>query len=70
MNWSASSLPNAISEDLTVGPCSEPFLFATDYTHDGPGGRMTLKDVALRAAHPKISDGEKEKMRAHSSGQV
>jgi hypothetical protein len=54
----------------TVGPRSEPFLFATDYPHDGPGGRMTLKDVALRAAHPKISDGEKEKMRAQSSGQV
>jgi hypothetical protein len=26
MNWSASSLSNAINEDLTVGPRSEPFL--------------------------------------------
>jgi len=70
MNWGASSLPNAISEDLTVGPRSERFPFATEYPHDGPGGRMTLKDVALLAAHPKISDGDKEKMRTHSSGQV
>jgi hypothetical protein len=70
MNWSASSLPNAINEDLTVAPRSEPSLFATDYPHDGPGGRMTLKDVALLVAHPKISDGDKEKMRTHSSGQV
>ncbi|HEX9273878.1 MAG TPA: hypothetical protein VGA01_16880 [Candidatus Binatia bacterium] len=54
----------------TVAPRSEPFLFATDYPHDGPGGRMTLKDVALLAAHPKISDGDKEKIRAHSYGQV
>jgi hypothetical protein len=69
MNWGASSLPNAISEDLTVGPRSERFLFATDYPRR-PGGRMTLKDVALLAAHPKISDGDKEKMRTHSSGQV
>jgi len=70
MNWSASSLPNAINEDLTVALRSEPFLFATDYPHGSPGGRMTLKDVALLAAHPKISDGDKEKMRTHSSGQV
>jgi hypothetical protein len=70
MNWSTSSLPNAISEDLTVGPRSEPFLFATDYPRDGPGGRMTLKDVALRAAHPTISDGDKEKMRTRSFRQV
>jgi hypothetical protein len=70
INWSASSLPNAINEDLTVAPRSEPSLFATDYPHDGPGGRMTLKDVALLAAHPKISDGDKEKMRAQFSGQV
>jgi hypothetical protein len=70
MNWSASSLSNAISEDVTVGPRFERFLFATDYPHDGPGGRMTLKDVAFRAAHPKISDGDKEKMRTRSFRQV
>jgi predicted TIM-barrel fold metal-dependent hydrolase len=36
------------------------FLFATDYPHDDPGGRMKFKDVALLNANKRISDGDKE----------
>jgi predicted TIM-barrel fold metal-dependent hydrolase len=39
------------------------FLFATDYPHDDPGGRMKYKDVELLAAHPKISERDKEQIR-------
>jgi len=42
---------------------AEHFLFATDYPHDDPGGRMKYKDVELLAAHPKISDEDKEQIR-------
>ena len=46
---------------------AEHFLFATDYPHDDPGGRMKLRDVALLAAHPKISDSDKEKIRCQNA---
>jgi predicted TIM-barrel fold metal-dependent hydrolase len=42
---------------------AEHFLFATDYPHDDPGGRMKYKDVEILAAHPKISDRDKEQIR-------
>jgi predicted TIM-barrel fold metal-dependent hydrolase len=35
------------------------FLFATDYPHDDPGGRMKYKDVALLAANRDISEEDK-----------
>ena len=46
---------------------SDRFLFATDFPHDDPGGRMKLKDVELLAAHPKISDPDKEKIRSENA---
>ncbi len=36
------------------------FLFATDYPHDDPGGRMKFKDVELFTANPDICDADKE----------
>ena len=46
---------------------ADHFLFATDYPHDDPGGRMKLRDVELLAAHPKISDADKEKIRSENA---
>ncbi len=40
------------------------FLFATDYPHDDPGGRMKHKDVQLLAANPHISDADKALIRS------
>jgi predicted TIM-barrel fold metal-dependent hydrolase len=42
---------------------ADRFLFATDYPHDDPGGRMKYKDVELLAANTKISKADKEKIR-------
>jgi predicted TIM-barrel fold metal-dependent hydrolase len=42
---------------------AEHFLFATDYPHDDPGGRMKFKDVELLLANPQISEADKEKIR-------
>ena len=39
------------------------FLFATDYPHDDPGGRMKYKDVELLAAIRDISEADKELVR-------
>lgn len=36
------------------------FLFATDYPHDDPGGRMKFKDVELFSANRDIDDAAKE----------
>ncbi|MDQ2916121.1 MAG: amidohydrolase [Pseudomonadota bacterium] len=47
-------LPNAIS--LFGG---SQFLFATDYPHDDPGGRMKYKDVQLFESNPHISQADK-----------
>lgn len=40
------------------------FLFATDYPHDDPGGRMKYKDVQLLAANPHISEADKALIRS------
>jgi predicted TIM-barrel fold metal-dependent hydrolase len=40
------------------------FLFATDYPHDDPGGRMKYKDVELLRAHQRISERDKEMIRS------
>ena len=42
---------------------AERFLFATDYPHDDPGGRMKFEDVRLLRENPKISEAGKELIR-------
>jgi predicted TIM-barrel fold metal-dependent hydrolase len=42
---------------------AERFLFATDYPHDDPGGRMKFQDVELLQNNPKISESAKESIR-------
>ncbi|MGH7772762.1 MAG: amidohydrolase family protein [Candidatus Binatia bacterium] len=42
---------------------AEHFLFATDYPHDDPGGRMKFNDVELLKANPDISESDKELIR-------
>ena len=44
-----------------LGP--ERFLFATDYPHDDPGGRMKFQDVELLRNNPNISEADKERIR-------
>jgi uncharacterized protein len=39
---------------------ADRFLFATDYPHNDPGGRMKFRDVELMREHPKISEADKE----------
>lgn len=39
------------------------FLFATDYPHDDPGGRMKFEDVRLLRDHKKIAEDAKELIR-------
>jgi hypothetical protein len=42
---------------------AERFLFATDYPHDDPGGRMKFQDVELLRENPKMSETDKEEIR-------
>jgi len=42
---------------------AERFLFATDYPHDDPGGKMKFEDVRLLRENPKISEDAKELIR-------
>jgi predicted TIM-barrel fold metal-dependent hydrolase len=42
---------------------ADHFLFATDYPHDDPGGRMKFKDVELLEGNRRISQEDKEKIR-------
>ena len=51
-----------------IGP--ERFLFATDYPHDDPGGRMKFKDVELLAADRNLSESAKELIRAGNAQRV
>jgi len=43
------------------------FLFATDYPHDDPGGRMKYKDVELLRDNPRITEDAKEIIRYKSA---
>jgi predicted TIM-barrel fold metal-dependent hydrolase len=43
------------------------FLFATDYPHDDPGGKMKFKDVELLAGNPDISEADKERIRSENA---
>jgi predicted TIM-barrel fold metal-dependent hydrolase len=42
---------------------AERFLFATDYPHDDPGGRMKFEDVRLLRENSIISEDAKELIR-------
>jgi predicted TIM-barrel fold metal-dependent hydrolase len=42
---------------------AERFLFATDYPHDDPGGRMKFEDVRLLRENSEISEEAKESIR-------
>jgi predicted TIM-barrel fold metal-dependent hydrolase len=42
---------------------AERFLFATDYPHDDPGGKMKFEDVRLLRDNPKITEEAKEAIR-------
>jgi predicted TIM-barrel fold metal-dependent hydrolase len=42
---------------------AERFLFATDYPHDDPGGKMKFEDVRLLRENPRISEPAKELIR-------
>lgn len=42
---------------------AERFLFATDYPHDDPGGRMKFEDVRLLRDHTKIAEDAKDLIR-------
>ncbi len=42
---------------------AERFLFATDYPHDDPGGKMKFEDVELLKKNPNISEAAKELIR-------
>ena len=58
-------LPEAI-EFLGAGR----FLFATDYPHDDPGGKMKFEDVRLLRENPKISEEAKESIRWKNARQL
>ncbi|HEY7165291.1 MAG TPA: amidohydrolase family protein [Candidatus Binatia bacterium] len=58
-------LPEAI-EFLGAGR----FLFATDYPHDDPGGRMKFEDVRLLREHKNISEEAKELIRWKNAKQL
>ena len=49
---------------------AERFLFATDYPHDDPGGRMKFQDVELLRSNPKISESDKELIRWRNADQL
>jgi predicted TIM-barrel fold metal-dependent hydrolase len=50
--------------DIVAEFGAERFLFATDYPHDDPGGRMKYKDVELLEANGAIGAKEKEAIRS------
>jgi len=43
------------------------FLFATDYPHDDPGGRMKMKDVQLLRDHPGLCERDKQMIRSENA---
>ncbi|MGH7854144.1 MAG: amidohydrolase family protein [Candidatus Binatia bacterium] len=53
--------PELVEAIEFLGP--ERFLFATDYPHDDPGGRMKFEDVRLLRENPGISGEAKEMIR-------
>lgn len=53
--------PELVEAIEFLGP--ERFLFATDYPHDDPGGKMKFEDVRLLRENPRISEDAKELIR-------
>lgn len=53
--------PELVEAIEFLGP--ERFLFATDYPHDDPGGRMKFEDVRLLRENRRISEEAKEMIR-------
>jgi predicted TIM-barrel fold metal-dependent hydrolase len=51
-----------------LGP--ERFLFATDYPHDDPGGRMKFEDVRLLGSNPRRGCSRRESRRAHAARKI
>lgn len=49
---------------------AERFLFATDYPHDDPGGRMKFEDVRLLRENPNISEEAKEMIRWRNAARL
>lgn len=43
------------------------FLFATDYPHDDPGGRMKFQDIEMLKVNKRISDEDKELIRSENA---
>jgi 2,3-dihydroxybenzoate decarboxylase len=43
------------------------FLFATDYPHDDPGGRMKFRDVEVMRVNQKLSETEKDLIRSENA---
>jgi 2,3-dihydroxybenzoate decarboxylase len=60
--------PELIEAIEFLGP--ERFLFATDYPHDDPGGKMKFEDVRLLRENPKISEEAKELIRWRNARQL
>lgn len=67
--WTIETEEPELAEAIEfVGP--ERFLFATDYPHDDPGGKMKFKDVELLAANVRISDSAKELIRCGNAAEI
>jgi len=67
--WTIETEEPALAEAVEfIG--ADRFLFATDYPHDDPGGRMKFKDVELLAANNRISEKDKEKIRFENAIRV
>ncbi|MGE5215545.1 MAG: amidohydrolase family protein [Chloroflexota bacterium] len=49
---------------------AERVLFATDYPHDDPGGRMKFEDVRLLRENPNLSETAKEQIRWQNAKQL
>lgn len=49
---------------------AEKFLFATDYPHDDPGGRMKFKDAELLKINKNIPETDKEKIRCENAREL
>ncbi len=46
---------------------ADRFLFATDYPHDDPGGRMKFQDVQILQVNKHISEADKELVRSENA---
>jgi predicted TIM-barrel fold metal-dependent hydrolase len=60
--WTIETEEPELTEAMAyVGP--DRFLFATDYPHDDPGGKMKFEDVKILAADQRMSEAEKDLLR-------